>query len=448
MSDIMSTKSVTETINTDYKEYAQYVLSNRAIPCYIDGFKPCARKLLYAMLNQHKGKKTKISDLGGISNVGYNHGETSAMGAAINMAADWSNNVPVFQQHGSFGSRLIPEAAAPRYIYASLNETFYKYFTDFDVLDPRPDIDDPEPRTYLPNIPWVLVNGIKGIAIGFACEYLPHDPVDIAKACKLALSNRLKDDTILTPSFPGFFGTVEAETHNKFITTGKIERSKRNTWEISELPWGVNREKFFNQLVKMELEGLIQDFDDNCSDTFNFTIKVNTKQDAEIQKDPIKYFKLQKSYTENYTALDENGSLVLFETKIEIIKKFVAFRLKKIQDQLDYEISKCEKELYWLNAKLSFVKDVLDEKISFKTTTRKQLTDHCIKVYNIDSTTATRLVNISIVDITKDMVSQLEDKIDSVTKTKTEFEQSDSKQLLVERLDDIIKNSKKWNKSG
>lgn len=447
MTDIIATKSVTNAIDTDYKEYAKYVLENRAIPCYIDGQKPVTRKLLYAMLNQHKGKKTKISDLGGISSIGYNHGEASAMGAAINMAADWSNNVPVFQQHGSFGSRLIPEAAAPRYIYASLNETFYKYFTDFDVLDPRPDIEDPEPRTYLPNIPWVLVNGIKGIAVGFACEYLPHDPADIAKACKLALSNRLKDDTILTPSFPGFFGTVEAETHNKFITTGKVERVKRNTWEISELPWGVNREKYFNQLVKMELEGLIQDFDDNCSDTFNFTIKVNTKQDAEIQKDPIKYFKLQKSYTENYTALDENGSLVLFETKIEIIKKFVTFRLKKIQDQLDYEISKCEKELYWLNAKLSFVKDVLDEKISFKTTTRKQLTDHCIKAYNIDSGTATRLVNISIVDITKDMVSQLEDKIDTVTKTKTEFEQSDSKQILVKRLDDIIKNSKKWNKS-
>ena len=41
--DIMQ-KTITETLDTDYREYALYTLSNRAIPCYIDGFKRVQKK--------------------------------------------------------------------------------------------------------------------------------------------------------------------------------------------------------------------------------------------------------------------------------------------------------------------------------------------------------------------------------------------------------------------
>ena len=71
MTDVVS-KTITDSIDNEYKLYANYTLSNRAIPSYIDGFKPVHRKLLYAMIHEHKGKRTKISDLGGISKFNYN----------------------------------------------------------------------------------------------------------------------------------------------------------------------------------------------------------------------------------------------------------------------------------------------------------------------------------------------------------------------------------------
>jgi DNA gyrase/topoisomerase IV subunit A len=36
----ISEKTITESIDNDYREYAMYTISNRAIPCYIDGMKP------------------------------------------------------------------------------------------------------------------------------------------------------------------------------------------------------------------------------------------------------------------------------------------------------------------------------------------------------------------------------------------------------------------------
>lgn len=56
-----------EIIDTDFRQYAMYVLENRAIPSVIDGFKPVHRKLVYSMINDHKGKRVKVAELGAIS---------------------------------------------------------------------------------------------------------------------------------------------------------------------------------------------------------------------------------------------------------------------------------------------------------------------------------------------------------------------------------------------
>ena len=440
MTDIAS-KTITESIDSEYKLYANYTLSNRAIPSFIDGFKPVYRKLLYAMIHEHKGKRTKISDLGGISKFNYNHGESSAMGAAITLAADWNNNVPIFQQHGSFGSRLVPAASAPRYIFAALSDDFSKYFTDFDVVDYADD-DNPEPINYLPNIPWVLVNGIEGIAVGFACKYLPHSPSALAKACKMELAGKLKDSTIIKPSFPGFIGEVEVEAHNKFTTYGIVNRIKRNVWEISELPIGITRVKYYNTLTSMEDSNLIMDFEDDCAKSFKFTVKLNTKQDEDCAEDPIKYFKLSKAFTENYTALDENGELILFDTKVQIIKKFVAYRTDKIKDQFAFNIAKYDAELEWLIAKMNFVIDVIDDKINFKKLNRKELTALCENNYHVNKELATRLVNISIIDITKDSITALEQKIKDLHALRAAEATKSPVTELENRLDALIKKAK------
>ena len=61
----------------------------------------------------------------------------------------------------------------------------------------------------------------------------------------------------------------------------------------------------------------IQDFEDLCNaEGFKFIIKLDNQQNDICEKDPIDYFKLEKSFTENYTALDENGKLIIFENKV------------------------------------------------------------------------------------------------------------------------------------
>lgn len=418
----MSNKSIKierpleDVIDTEYRSYAMYTLENRAIPSVIDGLKPTSRKVLYAMLNEHKGAKTKIADLGSISKYNYHHGEGSAMGAAITLAASYSNNVPIFNQHGFFGTRLVPAAAAPRYIFATLNKDFYKYFTDFEVCDPHSDSDNPEPQTYLPLIPWVLVNGIEGIAVGFASKFMPHDPLEVTKACIAYLTGKKIPNLI--PKFPQFNGTVTESDDpgaiGKYIVKGIIERTKRNTWRITEVPYGYDRESYLNVLIKMEEKKLIEDFDDVCSKTgFEFIVKLSTEADAICAKDPIGYFKLEKIVTENYSTLDETGKLKLFNNKSEIVKYFCDYRLKKVQEKINYDIEKLETEIKWLSVKAKFVSDVNSNKVVLKT---KKKADWIIDLqdrYKCSENDANNLLNISVVDMTEDYIQNLKDRIEA-----------------------------------
>ena len=80
--------SINDFINNSYKEYCLYVLKQRAIPSYIDGFKVVQRKLIRAALDMAHTKKIKVAELGSaLSSYEYLHGEVSAQDALTKMTA-------------------------------------------------------------------------------------------------------------------------------------------------------------------------------------------------------------------------------------------------------------------------------------------------------------------------------------------------------------------------
>ena len=434
-------KTITETIDKEYYQFAMYTISNRAIPSYIDGFKKVQRKVLYGMINEYKGKETKVADLGSISKFGYHHAESSAMDAVIGLAAEYNNVMPIFTAEGAFGSRIIPSAAATRYIYCALNPKFYDYFQDFDVLEYHDDVvENPEPKNYLPIIPWVLVNGISGIAVGFATNILSHEPKEISEMCLSYLKGENIDDKVLLPKFPDFHGKVyqSEEKHNKYITVGEIERISRNTWNITELPIGYTREKYYNVLTSMINKNMIQDFEDNCAKTFNFLIKVDSKQDKEIEKNPIAYFKLEKSFTENYTTIDENDKLVIFENKNDIIKKFVDYRLKKVEEQINFDIAKLSTSMNFNELKIKFITKILDGDVDLKKNSKKELMKYIQDTFDVnDSEIINKLISTPLYSMTVDAIKELEKTLKEQTVSYKKLLKTIPRDLMIERLTKI-----------
>jgi DNA gyrase/topoisomerase IV subunit A len=242
----------------------------------------------------------------------------------------------------------------------------------------------------------------------------------------LAIKGKLKDDHVIPVTFPGFRGEVIQETPTKVVTRGIVTRVKRNTWQITEAPWGYDRDQMFNQLDKMMTDGKIVDFDDDCDDTgFNFIVKLDTAGDAKCQKDPIAYFKLEKAFTENYTALDETGKLRLFESKVDIIRAFVEYRVKKISDKIRYDIESARAKLTWAMLKLNIIDDVIEDTIDMRKMNRAQLIAYAIDTYAASEDNAARVAQIPLVDMTTDklaelrlLIAELSAKIDDLLATK------------------------------
>lgn len=408
-------RTLTDIIDRELREFSMYTIESRAIPSAIDGLKPTARKLLYAMINEYKGNKTKVAELGGgLAKLNYHHGETSAQGAAVNLAQDWNNNAPLFVGHGNFGSRLVTDAAAPRYIFASLSDNFKKYFIDTEVAPKAFDPENPEPAFYLPIIPWVLVNGISGIAVGFKTDILPRSLASLISATKECIKNPekyLKANKPITPSFPSFKGSVSQVTDTQWKTSGVIEYIGKYLYKISELPIGFDRASYVELLNDMVDKDLIRDYDDCCSkDGFGFEIKVSMHQKAAIDKDPLKYFKLEKSHTEILTTLGHDGKLKIFDSVAQLVYYFVKYRITKFADKIAYDINQNETATNEMQLKVKFIKLVISQAVDFRKCTKQQLLDFIADKVSPEDF-AKRFVNIPLYECTQDEVDKLEKNI-------------------------------------
>ena len=160
----------------------------RALPSYIDGLKESQRKILYGCFLKRLAKPAKVDQLAGFiaERTGYRHGGVSLQDTIVKMGQGFvgSNNIPLLQNAGQFGSRLQggADAAASRYIYTAperLTRTIFPQVDDSVLTCVVEDGVKVEPVFYAPVIPVLLANGSRGIASGFSTFIPAYNPLDL-----------------------------------------------------------------------------------------------------------------------------------------------------------------------------------------------------------------------------------------------------------------------------
>jgi len=427
--------NVTQLIDNQYKDYSKYVLYSRAIPHLIDGLKPSQRKILYTALKTAKNGRIKTASLSGntISTANYHHGDASLNEAITKMVQSHSNNISLLQGEGSFGSRLVPDAAAPRYTYVKMSDNFDKFFADTMVADRAIDPEDPEPAFYLPIIPWVLVNGVKGIAVGFATDIQPRNPQEIADLCQLYLDGYDIDlEEPPLPYYPEFSGNVFRDTDGNTYCEGTYILTGQTKLEITEVPVGFNRESYVTILDKLEEEGKIVSYVDKC-DKSGFNFDVTLKRGKKLKDHQIvSMFKLRKKINENITVIDHNGSLKVYDSPIGIIKDFCDYRITKYAERFKYLIADGKDKLSIIQAKVKFIEMILDGTLDFKNknreTIKKELTNHFEPVI-IDI-----LIKMPIYSLCQDVMSDLINEGTTLYKQIKEWEVIDTTKEFIREL--------------
>lgn len=249
-----------------YLEYAMSVVTGRALPANADGQKPVQRRILYAMhrMGLYRSPKHVKSArvVGDVIGKYHPHGDSSVYDAMVRMAQDWSLRYPVVDGQGNFGSRDGDNAAAMRYTEARLTPIAELLLAELDegTVDWKPNYDgvNDEPCTLPARLPFCLLNGASGIAVGMATEIPAHNLREVAAAAAALVRNpETSEDEVLAlvpgPDYPGGAQIISApEEIAATYRSGrgslrvrarwKVENLARGQWRlvITELPPGVS----------------------------------------------------------------------------------------------------------------------------------------------------------------------------------------------------------------
>ncbi|MGB4059132.1 MAG: DNA topoisomerase IV subunit A [Burkholderiaceae bacterium] len=267
-----------------YLEYALSVVKGRALPDVCDGQKPVQRRILYSMARMGLGfggangnsgaKPVKCARVvGDVLGRFHPHGDQAAYDALVRMAQDFAQRYPLIDGQGNFGSRDGDGAAAMRYTEARLAKITTLLLDEVDegTVDFVPNYDGSteEPRQLPARLPFALLNGASGIAVGLATEIPSHNLREVADACVALIKNpALTADELLAilpgPDYPGGGQIISSATDIadayrtgrgslKVRARWKIEDLARGQWQlvVTELPPGVSTQRVLEELEEL-----------------------------------------------------------------------------------------------------------------------------------------------------------------------------------------------------
>ncbi len=263
-----------ETAARDYLEYAVAVVKGRALPDVKDGQKPVQRRVLFAMhvLGLAAGAKPVKSArvVGDVIGKYHPHGDSSAYDAMVRVAQPFSLRYPLVDGQGNFGSRDGDGAAAMRYTEARLTPIAELLLGELDegTVDFQPNYDGSfDEPAYLPaRLPFSLLNGASGIAVGMATEMPPHNLQEVANAAICLIENPQAGlaelmQHIPGPDYPGGAQIIstDAEIASAYASGRgslrvraryEFEEMARGAWQlvVKELPPGVSSAKVLSEI--------------------------------------------------------------------------------------------------------------------------------------------------------------------------------------------------------
>ncbi len=385
-----------------YLAYAMSVVRGRALPQVEDGLKPVQRRILFAMNEMRLAASSKhvksARVVGDVIGKYHPHGDQSVYDAAVRMAQEFSLRYPLIDGQGNFGSRDGDSAAAMRYTEARLTPIAELLLAELDrgTVDFIANYDGAfrEPQLLPARLPFALLNGASGIAVGMATEMPPHNLVEVAAA--LALLIRKPDaslDEVLAllpgPDFPGggqLISTPAAirEAYEsgrgglRMRARWRREELARGQWRIivTELPHGVScaqvaagieaitnpqpraGKKDISQeqkTLKALLLGVLETVRDESTDKAPVRIVLeprSSRQDPdEFMAVLLAHTGLETSVSVNLTLIGRNGRPAQ-KGLLAILHEWIDFRFVTVERRSRHRLAEVERRIHILEGRM------------------------------------------------------------------------------------------------
>lgn len=368
-----------QEMQRSYLEYAMSVIVGRALPDARDGLKPVQRRILYAMhelgLTPDRPYRKCARVVGDVLGKYHPHGDQAVYDALVRLVQTFASRHPLLDGHGNFGSVDDDPPAAMRYTETRLapiaNEALLDEIGN-ETVDFAPNFDgsQQEPTVLPAQLPFLLLNGCTGIAVGMATSIPPHNLGEVVDAL-IALIRKpdLSDEKLLElvpgPDFPTggevLTGAGLRETylsgrgsipmrgvaHIEEVQPGK-GRHRRGAVVITELPYQLSKAGWIEKLAEQVNDGRISGIADirDESDREGMRIVVEVRRDANAEKvlaELLRRTALQSNFGAILLAL-VNGQPVQLSLR-RLLQEFLSYRELTLIRRTSYALRRCEERL-------------------------------------------------------------------------------------------------------
>lgn len=385
-----------------YLDYAISVVKGRALPEVADGQKPVQRRILFSMSEmglRSDAKPVKSARVvGDVLGKFHPHGDQSAYDALVRLAQSFSLRYPLIDGQGNFGSRDGDGAAAMRYTEARLTKiATHLLLSEIDegTVEFAPNYDGSfqEPKLLPARLPFVLLNGASGIAVGMATEIPSHNLREVAAAAvALMKSPNMSTADLLAivqgPDFPGGGQIISSASEIAQIYEGgrgslkvrarwSVEELARGQWQIvvNELPPATSTQRVLQEIeeltnpkIKLGKKSLTPDQSNVKASILNVLdcVRDESSKDAAVR---LVFEPKSKNVEVNefvhlllaHTSLESNAPINLVmigndgrprqKNLKDIISEWVAFRVATVTRRTEHRLAKVNARIHILEGR-------------------------------------------------------------------------------------------------
>jgi topoisomerase-4 subunit A len=385
-----------------YLDYAISVVKGRALPEVADGQKPVQRRILFSMSEmglRSDAKPVKSARVvGDVLGKFHPHGDQSAYDALVRLAQSFSLRYPLIDGQGNFGSRDGDGAAAMRYTEARLTKiATHLLLSEIDegtvAFAPNYDGSFQEPKLLPARLPFVLLNGASGIAVGMATEIPSHNLREVAAAAiALMKSPNMSSTDLLSilpgPDFPGGGQIISPANDIAQIYEGgrgslkvrarwSVEELARGQWQIvvNELPPATSTQRVLQEIeeltnpkIKLGKKSLTPDQSNTKAAILNVLdcVRDESSKDAAVR---LVFEPKSKNVEVNdfvnlllaHTSLESNAPINLVmigndgrprqKNLKDIISEWIAFRVATVTRRTEHRLDKVNARIHILEGR-------------------------------------------------------------------------------------------------
>ncbi len=472
--------SLQEEMQRSYMEYAMSVIVGRALPDARDGLKPVQRRILFAMhelgLTPDRPFRKCARVVGDVLGKYHPHGDQAVYDALVRLVQDFSTKYPALEGHGNFGSVDNDPPAAMRYTETRLSPIAHEGFlaeigSDTVNFSNNFDGSQKEPVVLPAQLPFLLLNGSAGIAVGMATNIPPHNLGEIVN-CLIALvknkdiSNKKLSNIIKGPDFPTGGELIYSKSIEDLYETGKGSiiirgvikkeeinlgkgKHKKNALIITELPYQISKAGWIERLAELINSGKIHGISDirDESDRDGMRIVIELKKDSNTELVISNLYKkttLQTNFGAIFLALIK-GKPVQLNLK-QYLNYFLEFREETVRKRTNYFLKNTLEKLEILEGLSKATKDIkIIIEIIEDSKNSVEAKSKLIERFFLSEKQANSVLDMPLKKLTALEKSQIDDDIKKLQEKKNYFLKllNERKLLLDLVVEELLKLKKK-----